>query len=97
MMPVRPPASEEQAVHRRLMLFGEAESLATPMWVQRDTTCQAIAGPTGLLQDGGDGAAGDGWIDWSARDAPVTTIYGGTSEIQRNLIAERHLGLPKSR
>ena len=51
MMPVQPPASEEQAVHRRLMRFGEAESLATPMWVQRDTTCQAIAGHLASLWD----------------------------------------------
>ena len=29
--------------------------------------------------------------------SPVTTIYGGTSEINRNNIAERHLGLPRMR
>ena len=54
-------AIEEQAVHRRLMQFGEAESLATPMWEQRDTTVRAIAGhlaslwdvPVGI-DDGGD-------------------------------------------
>jgi glucose-6-phosphate dehydrogenase assembly protein OpcA len=36
--------SEEQSVHRRLMRFGEHESLATPMWEARDTTVRAIAG-----------------------------------------------------
>jgi glucose-6-phosphate dehydrogenase assembly protein OpcA len=53
--------SDDQAVHRRLMRFGEAESLATPMWEQRDTTVRAIAAhlaslwdnPVGL-DDGGD-------------------------------------------
>ena len=43
------------------------------------------------------GAAADGWIDYDARHSPVTTIYGGTSEINRNNIAERHLGLPRAR
>jgi glucose-6-phosphate dehydrogenase assembly protein OpcA len=38
-----PTATDEQAVHRRLMRFGEAESLATPMWEQRATSVRAIA------------------------------------------------------
>ncbi len=57
----QPPASEELAVHQRLMRFGEAESLATPMWEERGTSVQAIAShlaslwdaPT-ELDDGGD-------------------------------------------
>jgi len=48
---VSPPARHEQAVHRRLMRFGEAESLATPMWEERDTSIQAIAGHLGSLWD----------------------------------------------
>ena len=55
------------------------------------------AGPEGLLQFGEDGAAAGGWIEYDARHSPVTTIYGGTSEINRNNVAERHLGLPKAR
>ena len=55
------------------------------------------AGPAGLLQFGESGAAGDGWVEYDARHSPVTTIYGGTGEINRNNIAERHLGLPKAR
>jgi alkylation response protein AidB-like acyl-CoA dehydrogenase len=43
------------------------------------------------------GAVADGAIERAARHAPLTTIYGGTSEIQRNNIAERHLGLPSTR
>ena len=58
---------------------------------------QQMAGAEGLLGFHADGAAADGWIDYNARHAPVTTIYGGTSEINRNNIAERHLGLPRNR
>jgi glucose-6-phosphate dehydrogenase assembly protein OpcA len=36
-------AAEEHAVHRRLMHFGELESLATPLWEERDTSVRAIA------------------------------------------------------
>jgi alkylation response protein AidB-like acyl-CoA dehydrogenase len=57
---------------------------------------QELAGPDGLLQLHEPGAAAEGWIEADARHAPVTTIQGGTSEINRNNIAERHLGLPRS-
>lgn len=59
--------------------------------------CLQMAGPEGLLQFHEPGAAADGWIEWDARHSPVMTIYGGTSEINRNNVAERHLGLPRSR
>ncbi|MEY4131232.1 MAG: hypothetical protein RLZZ31_1356 [Actinomycetota bacterium] len=58
---------------------------------------QAAAGPRGLLQFGADDAAGEGFVEYDARHSPVMSIYGGTTEINRNNIAERHLGLPKSR
>jgi glucose-6-phosphate dehydrogenase assembly protein OpcA len=44
-------ALEEQAVHRRLMRFGEADNLATPMWEERDTTVRAVAGHLASLWD----------------------------------------------
>ena len=53
--------------------------------------------PEGWARLGETGAAGNGWIDYDARHAPVTTIYGGTTEINRNNVAERHLGLPRTR
>jgi alkylation response protein AidB-like acyl-CoA dehydrogenase len=55
------------------------------------------SGPEGLLQFHEDHAAADGYVEYDARHSPVMTIYGGTSEINRNNIAERHLGLPKAR
>ena len=53
-------------------------------------------GPAGLVQahDVTDLSA---FYEYNYRFAPVTTIYGGTSEIQRNLVAQRRLGLPRSR
>jgi len=50
-MNVRPSTTDEQAVHRRLMRFGEADSLATPMWEEQDTSVRAIAGHLASLWD----------------------------------------------
>lgn len=43
----------------------------------------------------GPGSASDPDLLFERQDALAATIYGGTSEIQRNIIAERLLGLPK--
>jgi alkylation response protein AidB-like acyl-CoA dehydrogenase len=43
----------------------------------------------------GPGSAGDPDLLFERQDALAATIYGGTSEVQRNIIAERVLGLPK--
>jgi len=43
----------------------------------------------------GPGSASDPDLLFERQDALASTIYGGTSEVQRNIIAERLLGLPK--
>ena len=74
-----------------------AKLYATDRYQQAVGWFQQMARADGLRGFGTDGAAADGWIDYDARHSPVTTIYGGTSEINRNNVAERHLGLPRAR
>lgn len=56
-----------------------------------------VVGPAGLLREDEDGAIAEGLFDEAFRQTPVNTIYGGTVEILRSLVAEVELGLPKSR
>ncbi len=55
-----------------------------------------LIGPRGLLPRGQDGAVEDGWIEYAHRFAQGTATYGGTTDVFRNIIAERILGLPRS-
>jgi alkylation response protein AidB-like acyl-CoA dehydrogenase len=54
-------------------------------------------GPEGLLAGGGRTGPVAEEVEHAYRHAVVTTIYGGSSEIQRSIIAERGLGLPQTR
>ncbi len=53
-----------------------------------------LSGPAGMLADGGPlGTAAGPWPH-GFLFAPALTVGGGTSEVQRNIIGERVLGLP---
>ena len=56
-----------------------------------------LVGPDGLVADEEDGAIARGAFREAFLQTPVNTIYGGTVEILRSLVAEQELDLPKSR
>jgi alkylation response protein AidB-like acyl-CoA dehydrogenase len=56
-----------------------------------------LVGVDALLHESEDDAPVDGVLEYQWRKSPVVTIYGGTNEILRTIIAERHLGLPRTR
>jgi alkylation response protein AidB-like acyl-CoA dehydrogenase len=54
-----------------------------------------LLGPDGIRSQGDPLAPADGAADYDLRFALGATTYGGTSEIQRNIISQQGLGLPR--
>jgi len=54
-----------------------------------------LVGPEGLLPRGAVGAVQEGVFEWAHRFAQGTAIYGGTTEVARNILAQHQLGLPR--
>jgi 3-oxochol-4-en-24-oyl-CoA dehydrogenase len=69
----------------------------TEAFVAASATLLERLGTAGALAGGEPGAVLDGLVEHAFRHAVVTTIYGGSSEVQREIIAGRGLGLPRNR
>ena len=59
-------------------------------------TALDLMGASGQLKPGVEGAPVNGRFERSYRYTVVDTIGGGASEIQKNIIARRALGLPRN-
>jgi alkylation response protein AidB-like acyl-CoA dehydrogenase len=80
---------------------GPEASLTKLYWSEMDKRLQETAigveGMYGALAPGSELAIEDGRWQYGWMWAQAETIYAGSSEIQRNIIAERVLGLPRGR
>jgi alkylation response protein AidB-like acyl-CoA dehydrogenase len=80
---------------------GADASITKLYWSEMDKRIQetaiAVEGPYGALGPDSPYAVEDGRWQYGWMWAQAETIYAGSSEIQRNIIAERVLGLPRGR
>jgi len=69
------------------------------VWSETDARMKELAlemeGPYGALARGSPRAIDGGRWEYEYLWARAATIYAGTSEVQRNVIAQRVLGLPR--
>lgn len=75
----------------------EAKLFGTEAYGRAAAALADSLGPLGVLTAEAPGAPAAGAFEHAVRYAPILTTAGGTSEIQKNLIAERTLGLPRRR
>jgi alkylation response protein AidB-like acyl-CoA dehydrogenase len=79
---------------------GPQGSLLKLGWSEIDQRVKQLAseilGPPGLLDRGDPRAEAEGYWSHELLWSRAATIYAGTSEVQRNIIAERVLRLPRA-
>lgn len=74
--------------------YGPANKVfTTQAFIEDSADLLDLTAPASLVR----GASGLGIIEKGYRHSTATSIYGGTSEVLRSMVAERRLGLPRSR
>ena len=78
---------------------GPEGSMLKVVWSELDQrvkeTAVDLLGPRGLVPSGDSRAIDDGYWAYELLWSRAASIYAGTSEVQRNIIATRVLGLPR--
>lgn len=72
-----------------------AKLFASEAITRQSTDFLDLLGPDGIRSLGDPTSVEGGEVEHAVRFAPGSTIYGGTSEIQLDIIARRGLGLPR--
>jgi 3-oxochol-4-en-24-oyl-CoA dehydrogenase len=76
------------------LAFGPASKVfSTESFITNSADLLDLSAPESLLR----GKEGLGLVEKGYRHSTATSIYGGTSEVLRSMVAERRLGLPRSR
>lgn len=71
--------------------------IRSEMFIRDAAELVDLVGLEALIAFGEPSALDSGAIEFAHRFAQGTAIYGGTTDIIRNLIAERFLGMPRAR
>jgi alkylation response protein AidB-like acyl-CoA dehydrogenase len=66
-------------------------------FIQDSANLLDLAAPDSILDASESGAAGGGAAELAYRLSMGTSVYAGTSEIMRSIIAQVALGMPRSR
>lgn len=76
------------------LAYGPASKVfSTQSFIDLSADLLDLAAPGSLVR----GKDGLGLVEKGYRHSTATSIYGGTSEVLRSMVAERRLGLPRSR
>jgi alkylation response protein AidB-like acyl-CoA dehydrogenase len=71
--------------------------VAADTFVRNAAALVDLLGPRALLPRSEPMAVANGWVEYAHRFAQGSAIYGGTTDVMRNLIAERFLSLGRRR
>jgi 3-oxocholest-4-en-26-oyl-CoA dehydrogenase alpha subunit len=71
--------------------------IGSDLFIRHSAELVDLVGADALVARGQPGAVAGGAIEYAHRFAQGTAIYGGTTDVIRNVIAERFMGMPRRR